>query len=342
MPPRPCPDSRAHPPSPGNPGPHPTGLTRIRRATVPALVLLVGAAVAAGEVPATAAAVPAQSTLAAESETSPARAARKPRIHFGAAGEVFELRNRTNSRLARHTYASFTSRVPAGRMITVGADQRWSEVARMRRGSSLYRDVVRWARVLKNRPRITLLAYSHEPEVGHNAGKGSPADFKRAFRKVVTVFRSQDVRNVRYTWQMTAWAFRTSPSDRIWAPKWYPGNRYVHIVGADAYNWNTCGEGRDRWQQLGALIQPMLGFARRHNKRAALAEFASNAGPRRAGWLARAHNFMQDRRPMIAAAFYFNRPPTNRANSDCRWKLNTRSEIRAYRAIARDRRDFRT
>ncbi|MEP6666050.1 MAG: glycosyl hydrolase [Nocardioidaceae bacterium] len=262
-------------------------------------------------------------------------------VYLGADGNIGALARNISHPLAKHKYTQFSSQVPRGRMITVGAPGVWSQVANMQRGSALYADVVRWAHGLKSRHQKTMLAFQHEPETAGNISKGSAESFKRAFRRVVTVFRAQGVKNVLFTWQMTAWSFRTSPTDRIYAGKWYPGNKYVNVVGADAYNWNTCGEGRGRQVPLRVLAQPVAAFARAHHKKAALPEFASNSNVRRASWIRHAHSYLARHDHRWIAAFYFQRGPTNKANSDCRWALTRSKEFTAYGNMARDTAHFR-
>ena len=65
-------------------------------------------------------------------------------------------------------------------------------------GSKLYGDIVRWATTIKSRPGPIFIAYQHEPEVAARTSLGSARDFVDAYRRVVTIFRSQGVNNVSY------------------------------------------------------------------------------------------------------------------------------------------------
>ena len=263
-------------------------------------------------------------------------------MYIGAVGDVAPLADSINAPLGTHAYAHFQEKVPSGRMITVEADGSWANVAGASAGSALYDNIVRWARTLKSRPGRTMLAYHHEPEASSDGNLGGPSNFIAAWRRVVTIFRAQGVQNVVFTWQMTAWSFRTSPSDPRYAAKWYPGDAYVDNIGADAYNWYTCGHGKGRWTELKTLVDPVLAFARAHGKPASLPEFASFADLRRAQWLRNAHQYLVANRSVLSAAFYFQQFPTNSANSDCRWKLTTSAEFDAYHDTARDSAYFTT
>lgn len=262
-------------------------------------------------------------------------------IYVGAVGDVQTIFDRTSHNIGVHRYGNFSGKVPEGRMVTVEANGQWADIARTQPGSQLYDDIVRWTQTIKSRPEHILLAYQHEPEMNSKANRGSAQDYIAAYRRVVTIFRQQGVTNVSYTWQMTDWAFRTSPSDRQYAAKWYPGDAYVDTVGADAYNWHTCGvNGQGRWVELSSLFGPAVAFAQAHGKMASLPEFASDADPQRAQWLANAHSYLVANKSVIQAVFYFNHPPTNLENSDCRWNLSTSAEYSGYGQIAGDTANF--
>ncbi len=115
---------------------------------------------------------------------------------------------------------------------------------------------------------------------------------------------------------------------------------YVDNVGADAYNWFTCGNGAGRWNELSTLTDPVLAFARAHGKPASLPEFASHQDARRAQWVSNAHDYLVANGDIISAAFYFNRGPTNPANSDCSWQLETEAEFSQYGEMARNTAHF--
>jgi hypothetical protein len=287
--------------------------------------------------PGGAATTPVTSGVAQQVQTLGAskQAARHPRVILGAVGSVGGLARDIHHRLARHYYRVFSQDVPrGGRMITANSSTRWAAVARMRPGSRIYADVARWGRTLARRNRMTLFAYSHEPEITSKRYLGTPLQFKRAFRKVVQVMRAHGATNVRYTWQMTGWSFRVNPASRMRAGRWYPGDRWVDVVGPDEYNWFTCGEGARRWVSLGEMARPALRFAAAHHKKLAIPEFASVRNARRARWVRSGHAFLANNRARVVAAFYFQHPPTNPANRDCRWKLTRQTEFRAFGRMA--------
>jgi hypothetical protein len=256
-------------------------------------------------------------------------------VYWGVVGDPAGAMNRSGQTLAVHTYSSFESGVPTGRMITVRAGSAtWAQVAGAQPGSTLYSNIARWADTLKQRGQRTLLAYHHEPELQKNQVYGDASQYAKAYQRVVSIFRARGATNVQFVWQMTDWAFRTSSTDRQYAAKWYPGDSAVDVVGADAYNWYTCGHGQGRWMSLESLFGPTVAFARAHGKQAALPEFGSVSDARRADWLRAAGTYLANNDQTVAAAFYFNHAPTNPANYDCTWPLTTQSEFNALGALA--------
>ena len=267
--------------------------------------------------------------------------ARTPMYLGSVDGGHAQMQSNTGETVANHAYAPFSSKPPTARMITVHAGSaRFSQVANAGPGTPLYNDIVRWAQTIKARGGRIMLAYNHEPEAAAGGNKGTPAEFIAAWRRVVTIFRQQGVANVEWTWQMTAYAFRARSSDPRSAARWYPGNAWVDNIGADAYNWYTCGEGSGRYNELAFLGDPVLAFARARGKPASFPEFASHATANRSQWIRNAHQYFLAHQDILTAAFYFNRPPTVNANNDCVWALRTSAEFDAFGDIVRDRQHF--
>ena len=264
-------------------------------------------------------------------------------MYIGAVGTGYQPAvSATGVPLGFHDYAFFESKVPVAEMITVSAgNTRWRDVAAAGPGSALYDHIVRWAQTIRARGGAVMVAYNHEPEAHDRLTLGSAAEFIAAYRHVVSIFDQQGASNVIWTWQMTEWAFRTDPSSEQYAARWYPGDEFVDNVGADAYNWISCGAtGRGRYNELQVLGDPVIAFARAHGKKASFPEFASHANANRAQWLDNAHRYLVQNQDIITAAFYFNRPPTIAANAECQWTLTTSSEYGQLREMAQDTAHF--
>lgn len=263
--------------------------------------------------------------------------ARTPMYFGSVAGGYEQASTAAGESLANHAYSTFSKKPPVARMITVHAGSAsFRQVAAASPGSQLYADIVRWARTIKARGGHVMVAYNHEPESTSGGQKGTAPEFIAAWRRVVSIFDQQGAHNVEWTLQMTAWSYRAKPSDPRHIDRWYPGDAWVDNVGADAYNWYTCGHGNGRWNQLEYLGAPLLAFAREHGKAASFPEFGSHANSQRAQWLRNAHRYFVANQDVLSAAFYFNRPPTVAANSACRWALSSDAEWDAFGDIARD------
>lgn len=265
--------------------------------------------------------------------------ARTPMYFGSVAGGYQQATAASGETLANHAYSSFSSKPPTARMLTVHAGSNsWRQVANAAPGSQLYADIVRWADTIKARGGRVMVAYNHEPEAAAGGYRGTSAEFIAAWRKVVTIFDQRGATNVEWTLQMTAYSFRVRPTDPRHISRWYPGDAWVDNIGADAYNWNVCGEGSGKHNELKTLGDPLLAFARARGKDASFPEFATHANGNRVQWLRNAHQYFLANQDVLTAAFYFNRPPTVKANSDCRWGLTTDAEWDAFGDIARDSR----
>jgi Glycosyl hydrolase family 26 len=271
---------------------------------------------------------------------APAQAAGST-VLLGSAGDAASLSRQTGENLPVHTYRTFSERVPTGvAMLTVASGTSWRNTANAGPGSTLYNQIVNWAQTIKSRPGTMLLAYHHEPEAHASAGLGTPADYIAAYRHVISIFRAQGVTNVKFVWQMTAYAFKARPSDRRYAPNWYPGDAYVDVVGADGYNWRNCDGHNGAWTPMSGFTDPVLAFAKAHGKTASLPEFGAPQDTRRTQWLQDARSYMAAHKDVLSSAFYFNRGPANPPNG-CSWVLNKQSEFDAFRSAAQDP-NFRT
>ncbi|MBM6402714.1 hypothetical protein JQN72_00450 [Phycicoccus sp. CSK15P-2] len=247
------------------------------------------------------------------------------------------LSSAVGATLPRHSYGHFQKGVPTGEMITVNASGlSWRTVANAAPGSSLHNDMIRWARTIKARGGSIQVAFGHEPETKTKRYLGTPEEYQAAYRKVVTTFRQQGVKNVLWVFQATDWGYRANPTASNYAPRYYPGDAYIDIVGADAYNWDVCGEGTGKNVSLSTVASGVLAFAKARQKKASLPEFAAHSSVDRSRWLHDGYAWLKANRAYFVSAFYFQHPPTNPSNADCRWSLSRASEYRALAGLVED------
>jgi len=99
-----------------------------------------------------------------------------------------------------------------------------------------------WARGLRRLKSRVYLRPMHEmngnwyPWAG-TVNNNSPALFKTAWRRMVTLFRREGAKNVRFVWSPVTEDSPGTRENRL--ERYYPGRRYVHVLGMDGYNWGS-------------------------------------------------------------------------------------------------------
>jgi beta-mannanase len=175
------------------------------------------------------------------------------------------------------------------------------------------------------------LAFHHEPE-NDIPGAGQPADYAKAFRRVVDIFNRVGADNVLFVWNMMG--FVGGHGDIY--PTLYPGDAYVDWIAYDPYNWYGCKAGhKDR--SFAEITKPFYDWTAAHapGKPLMLAEYGLReqpaGAPSKAEWLRDSLVQLKTTRTRIKALVYFN----NLHN--CDWRLTSSSaSVAAYRDIGRD------
>ena len=163
-----------------------------------------------------------------------------------------------------------------------GSGASWQRIAAARPGDALYADMVRQAREVKAFRSRVYLAFHHEPEAATSWKYGGGADFARAWRNWVSVFRRTGVTNVEFVWTMTAYGFARSDARR--AEAYYPGDAFVDHIAADGYNWYRCRDSSAQWRDLADVIEAHRQFGLKHpSKGLMLWEFGSAEDARQPG-----------------------------------------------------------
>lgn len=137
------------------------------------------------------------------------------------------------------------------------------------------------------------------PRLNHSL---TPADFARAWRRVVDIFRAVGAANVSW-----AWVVNSYPADPTQNPEidqniaaYYPGDDYVDWVGADVYD-----VGGPSW------LDGPYGFAVAHHKPVFIGEFGIRhewsglTPPQWSTWLRAMFDYFESH-PAIKAISYFN------------------------------------
>ena len=133
--------------------------------------------------------------------------------------------------------------------------------------SGKYDDVIRqysaWANSI-DRPIYLRIGYEFDGP--HNALE--PADYVKAYRRIVDLMRSEGVSNIAFVWHSYA-----SPRFKGYPlSDWYPGDDYVDWVGISIFG-HAYGS-----PDMGADADTVLEFAREHKKPVMIAESNPVAG----------------------------------------------------------------
>ena len=198
----------------------------------------------------------------------------------------------------------------SGKKGSAAAHNYWKAVAAGRYDGWL----ITQARAVRAWGRPFAITWQHEPEQSYG-WEGTPADFQRAWRHIVSLFRAQGASNARFVTSFLPTSYR---GPRYLADRYWPGSAYVDIVGSTGYNWACsahtgnkpgCGKG---WKSFAAVFGPVNAWVTTHGLAAGkhwwvtetgVAEDPSKPG-RKAQWI----NDMQrtaDSWPALSGVVFF-------------------------------------
>jgi beta-mannanase len=174
------------------------------------------------------------------------------------------------------------------------------------------------------------VAFHHEPE-DDQSWFGSPEEYGAAFRHIVDIFRSRGVTNVGWVFNITARSFRSGTGPL--ADRFYPGDGYVDVIGADGYNWAP-GDPGTNWVSFEEIFTSVNGWATAHAKPWIVAEYGVQEDPsvagRKAQWLLDALVTIKSW-PQLKGVVYFDK------NKRFNWLTDTsQSAADAYRTMGQD------
>ena len=133
--------------------------------------------------------------------------------------------------------------------------------------------------------------------------KGHEADYIRAFRRVVEIFRRHST-DFKFDW-CPGWGPQDMPADAS-----YPGDDVVDYIGLDVYDFKHEGTAEERWNNF--YVKAPFGlewhreFARLHGKRMSYPEWGvGNAGDN-PFFIQQMHDWFMKNEDRIAYAAYFD------------------------------------
>ncbi|MGY3620758.1 glycoside hydrolase family 26 protein [Bradyrhizobium sp. USDA 10063] len=133
--------------------------------------------------------------------------------------------------------------------------------------------------------------------------KGQEADYIRAFRRVVDIFRRASS-EFKFDW-CPGWGPQEMPADLA-----YPGDDVVDYIGLDVYDFKSEGSVEERWQTL--FLKAPFGlewhrdFAARHGKRVSFPEWGVGHAGDNPYFIQKMYDWFVENQHSIAYAAYFN------------------------------------
>jgi hypothetical protein len=147
------------------------------------------------------------------------------------------------------------------------------------------------------------------------AGAGNTSqNLIEAFRHIVSVFRAEEVTNVKWVWTTNA----TNSGSATFAGH-YPGDAWVDLISIDGYNWGTA-QTWSRWQSFEQVFGPAYAALGGIDKPLFIPEFSSSEqGGDKAAWIKDMFAALPEKFPRIFALMWFNQSKSAEAD----WAVNT-------------------
>jgi len=163
----------------------------------------------------------------------------------------------------------------------------------------------------------------------------TPWRYKQAWRHVWRIFRDVGASNVRFLWNPIEEGCGGCEPDYRYE-RFYPGNKYVDYVGANAFNW-----GWNRWRPLVRILEVPIKRLRQVTKSKSLpngkpiivGEVSSNhTGGSKASWIRKGYVKVYRRWPKVKALVYLDVDMRPSGHPD--WRLIKPANGSALRAYA--------
>ena len=146
---------------------------------------------------------------------------------------------------------------------------------------------------------MLVMWYEFDQPAGHKRYIGTPSQVVAAWRHTVDLFRAVGAMNVHFVW--TPMAFDFAPRANVDARAFYPGDTYVHWIGADAYNLPGAP-----FRTQDELLDAAVTFAHAHHKPFIVGETASLASVAATpGWI-EAYGAWAAAHPTVKAVNFFD------------------------------------
>ncbi|WP_437961925.1 glycosyl hydrolase [Sorangium sp. So ce119] len=186
-----------------------------------------------------------------------------------------------------------------------GTNVTWTEIANGSQDAVIRAAAER----ARNAPGKLMISFDHEMDnVDVHAADGPDADYVRAYRRIVDMFREAGATNVVWVWTPMGWS-----GTRARLPALYPGDSYIDWLGYDPYNFYVCNGGgwKDPATTFGSHYAWMHEPAQRawHGEKPyILSEFSSHEDPadpdRKGAWMRGVVDALKQYPDIKAVQFY--------------------------------------
>jgi endoglucanase len=151
-----------------------------------------------------------------------------------------------------------------------------------------------------------------------------PVNYRKAWRRIHSIFDEEGATNVAWVWSPTA-------SVGGWR-KYYPGDDYADWIGVSAYNWGTTREPWT-WRSLADILGPFYADFGDGDKPIMLAEVASvEQGGDKAAWVLGGAKALEGRFPNVKAWVH-----QEYTDGEADWRIESSdASLNAYRRVTRD------
>ena len=151
--------------------------------------------------------------------------------------------------------------------------------------------------------------------VGKKGAGNTDANVAEAFRRIVKIFREENVKNVKWVWTTNV----TNHGEGATLTGNYPGDEFVDYISIDGYNWGKC-QSWSSWQTFSQVFKKSYDALAKINKPLFIAEISSSEkGGSKAEWIADMFEHFRTDYSRVFAVMWFSQSKDYEGD----WALNT-------------------
>lgn len=143
-----------------------------------------------------------------------------------------------------------------------------------------------------------------------------PEEYKKAYTRIVDIFRTEGVENAKFMWSINA---ENVPYEDIRSvAQYYPGDSYVDSIGIDGFNFGTM-HSDSKWRSFRETFYPAYSYiVKTYNKPIMFSEIASaEQGGNKAEWVRQMFNEMNSTFSEAKEIVWFN------LNKETDWRIDS-------------------